>query len=167
MDQFSEALTKSVERWYTQDPSREQIVQQIINGKAGVSLREIDHFVTNMSARDKVMYFNDKADKVVDVNNDYKDILRCYHKCNFDTFKRRNDNRPGVSTDLKQKVFFRWAVENGIVDYVSRHVSEINNDMLIAKKKQTKTKHKSKSKVAILIKPIEIKLSNKRPFNKL
>jgi hypothetical protein len=116
-------LEQTIDNWYEEDSSRKERFEQIINGQAGFSLREIDHFVTNMTVRKPVIFLNPKNGKIVDVNSDYRDLLRCYHKFGFDSFNRVGGHY------LKQKNFFRWAMENGIVDYVSQHVREIEADM--------------------------------------
>lgn len=121
-------LERSIDAWYDEDPKRKEQFDRIIQGKAGFSLREIDHFVTNMTVRKPVIFINPRNGKIIDVNSDYRDVLRCYHKAGFDSFKR------GGGLEFKQKNFFRWALENGIVDYVASHVREIEADMLEIKK---------------------------------
>jgi len=120
------SLADTVEEYYREHPQHAEKLRQIVRRKASFSLRMVDWFVTNMSARKRSVFVNPKTGKVVDVNSDYKDVLRCYHKSNFDSFVRK----PGThSADLKQKNFFRWAFENGIVDYVEAHTQDIEEDM--------------------------------------
>jgi hypothetical protein len=116
-------LDHSIEAWYSEDPSRSARLDQILRGDVGFSLREIDHFVTNMTVRRPVIFVNANTGKIVDVNSDYRNFLRCYHKAGFDSFNRKG------GLDIKQKNFFRWALENGVVDYVAAHVREIERDM--------------------------------------
>jgi hypothetical protein len=94
-----------------------------MEGGDGFSLREIDHFVTNMCARKPIVFINKKTGKLVDINSDYRNELRCYHKAAFDTF-----NRKGGSI-MKQRKFFKWAIETGIVDYAREHINDIKVDM--------------------------------------
>lgn len=121
------ALEASIDQWYEEDESRKQILEDVVDGRACFSLRDIDWFVTNYAARNPVIYTLPETGKVVDVNSDYKDVLRCFHKSGFDSFKRRGSDPSEAA--LRQKNFFRWAIENGVVDYVSKHALIIERDM--------------------------------------
>lgn len=129
----SSLLAESVDEYYRSDPAREERLQQVLNRQAGFSLRDIDWYVTNMSARKPQIFRHRRTGRIVDVNSDYKDVLRCYHKASFDSFKRRG---PDTKDDLKQRNFFRWALENGIVDHVAENIQEIKDDMSEMKKKR-------------------------------
>ena len=159
------SLAESVEEYYRTDPSKEERLQQILNKQAGFSLREIDWFVTNMSARKPQIYRNSKTGRIVDVNSDYKDVLRCYHKANFDSFKRRGEKTR--EQELKQKNFFRWAFENGIVDKVSESIQEIKEDMCEMKKRHAEDEPQKKRRrgldevaTTIVHQPVELKIPN-------
>jgi hypothetical protein len=65
----------------------------------------------------------------------YREELRTYSKQQFDPF-RRNDHivfRYGedgaLETTVGQLNFFRWAIENGILDYIRDHRAEIDEAM--------------------------------------
>lgn len=126
------SLAESIAEYYRSDPAREERLQEILSGKAGFSLREIDWYVTNMAARKPQVFTDPRTKKIVAVNCDYKDALRCYHKLGFDSFKRKTSG----PDDLKQRNFFRWALENGIVDRVAENIKEIKDD--IAEMKQSR-----------------------------
>lgn len=147
-------LEASIEAWYDEDSSRRDRFEQIISGNAGFSLREIDHFVTNMTVRKPVVFINPSDGKIVDVNSDYRDVLRCYHKSGFDSFKRVG------GLELKQKNFFRWALEKGVVDYVALHVREIEQDMLEVRKQPVAAKRQrtSLTSFTIIQKPKELQV---------
>ena len=134
-------LANSVSEYYSADPAREERLQEILSGRAGFSLREIDWYVTNMSARKPQVFTEPRTQKIVAVNSDYKDALRCYHKQGFDSFKRKSG-----SSELKQRNFFRWALENGIVDKVAESIEEIKEDIadkkVAAPAKKRQRKHK-------------------------
>ena len=146
------SLENSIDAWYVQDPSRQERLDQILSGQAGFSLREIDHFVTNMTARKPVIFMHAKTGKIVDVNSDYRDILRCYHKAGFDSFKR------GGGLDYKQKNFFRWALETGIVDYVAAHVQEIERDMADMKRQPAAKRQRTAPNFTIIQQPKELQV---------
>jgi hypothetical protein len=122
------ALEKSLSDYYTADPAREEALRSILDHRAGFSLREIDWFVTNMAAREPQIFRNPKTGRIVDVGSDYKDTLRCYHKAAFDSFRRKSASSE-AQADVKQRNFFRWALETGVVDHVAENIEAIKEDM--------------------------------------
>jgi hypothetical protein len=121
----------------------------ILKGE-GVSLRLVDWFVTNYCKKYNVMYnvmdFRPSVpgmteaqrrsfDNFIIVHTNYKGQLKAYSKRNFDPFCRRNrirfyyeDNKYFITT-VGQLNFFKWALECNIVDYVQKHMKEIEDDM--------------------------------------
>jgi hypothetical protein len=109
----------------------------IITGKSDISLRILDWFVTNYSKKNNVSYQiiqNDKNFNFI-VYLDYKSQLKAYSKKQFDPFCRRerisfidHDNNELITT-VGQLNFFRWAIENNILDYIKEHYDIIENDM--------------------------------------
>ena len=137
------ALEASLDEWYTSDGSRQKTLDDIVNGRAGFSLRTIDWLVTNYAARNPVIYTLNETGAVIDVNSMYKDVLRCFHKSGFDSFKRKGANPSDAA--LRQRNFFRWAIQNGVVDYVVKNVKEIEKDMAAMRKRQKPMKRKQRS----------------------
>lgn len=121
----------------------------ILKGE-GISLRLVDWFVTNYCKKYNVMYNvmdfrppvpgmsdaqRQSFDNFILVHTNYKGQLKAYSKRNFDPFCRRNrirfyyeDNKYFITT-VGQLNFFKWALENNIVDYVQKHMKEIEDDM--------------------------------------
>jgi hypothetical protein len=109
----------------------------IITGKSNISLRILDWFVTNYSKKNNVSYQiieNDKNFNFI-VYLDYKSQLKAYSKKQFDPFCRRerisfidHDNNELITT-VGQLNFFRWAIENNILEYIKEHYDVIENDM--------------------------------------
>ena len=115
-----------------------------------ISLRLIDWFVTNYCKKYNVMYNvmdfrppvhgmtemqRKSFDNFIIVHTNYKGQLKAYSKRNFDPFCRRNrirfyyeDNKYFITT-VGQLNFFKWALESNIVDYVQKHIKEIEDDM--------------------------------------
>lgn len=64
----------------------------------------------------------------------YRSQLTSYHKIKFDPFCR-NDRivnwgpNGDITTTLAQLNFFKWAIENRVLDYISAHLKEIEIDM--------------------------------------
>lgn len=108
----------------------------IINGVSKLSLRIIDWFVTNYSKKYFVIY-NIPPDTRFKVYNEYKLKLKAYGKVNFDPFCRWsritipfNDDYY-METTIGQLNFFKWAIENNILNYIEEHYTEIENDMTV------------------------------------
>ena len=118
-------------------------VKPIINGndnnknKPKMSLRILDWFVTNYSKKYNITYevtLNNKTKNFI-VYLDYKSQLKAYSKKQFDPFCRRerilffdHDGKEIVTT-VGQLNFFRWSLENNILDYILNNFDEIENDM--------------------------------------
>jgi hypothetical protein len=131
------ALEASLCDWYSRDAERQKQLDRIVKGNAEFSLREIDWFVTNYCARNPVVYTLPSSEKVVDVHNEYREVLRSFHKRQFDAFKRKGADPSEAA--LRQMNFFRWAIENGVVDYVRLNADAIKEDMIRMRKKQRTT----------------------------
>ena len=105
----------------------------IINGNSKISLRIVDWFATNFAKKYYTIFeYNDKRFKVY-VN--YKLNLKAYSKKRFDPFCRweritipyKNDKY--VETTIGQLNFFKWAMQNGVIDYIENNYTEIEKDM--------------------------------------
>ena len=129
-------------------------ILSIINGNARESLRLIDWFVTNYAKQKFVGY--DLVDKNgrtkrFKVYIDYKLKLKAYSKKRFDPFCRWDrivipyEGDTHIQTTIGQLNFFKWALENKILDYIKEHLDEIEKDQ--AKRNSTvKKKDKKKAK---------------------
>jgi len=106
----------------------------IINGKSITSLRVLDWFVTNYAKKYFTTY-NLKNNDRFKVYSDYKLHLRAYSKRRFDPFCRwerimfPTGNNTGVQTTIGQLNFFRWAIENDVLNYIEENYSNIEKDM--------------------------------------
>jgi hypothetical protein len=134
--QNSLLLTKLIE-FYGKDKNMERILP-IINGESMISLRLIDWFATNFSKKNYTVYplkCRNGEEKRFKVYIDYKLKLKAYSKKRFDPFCRWDritipyKNETHIQTTIGQLNFFRWALENKILDYVETNLVKINNDM--------------------------------------
>ena len=119
----------------------------IINGESTISLRIIDWFVTNYAKKNFTVYSipaKNKCSTVINgeenmerfkVFNSYKLELKAYNKVRFDPFSRRerimipyNDNMC-LQTTIGQLNFFKWAIENQVLEYIENNYDEIEADM--------------------------------------
>lgn len=111
----------------------------IINGNSHISLRIVDWFTTNYAKKNFTIYNIKKHNQLIrfKVYMDYKLQLKAYSKRRFDPFCRwdrisipyNEVEGEYIQTTLGQLNFFKWAFENGIIDYVETHYDEIENDM--------------------------------------
>lgn len=64
----------------------------------------------------------------------YRSQLTSYHKIKFDPFCRNDriinwGSNKDITTTLAQLNFFKWAIENRVLDYIQGHLKEIELDM--------------------------------------
>ena len=130
-------LMNKMMEYYNKDNNIEKILP-IINGESPISLRLIDWFVTNYSKKNyTILNLKDSfgKDKRFKVYMDYKLRLKAYSKKRFDPFCRWErinipyKNNTSIQTTLGQLNFFKWALENKIIEYITKNVTIINNDM--------------------------------------
>jgi hypothetical protein len=112
----------------------------IINGESMISLRIVDWFVTNFAKKYYTVY--DVPDTLrptettrFKVYNDYKLKLKAYAKRRFDPFCRWErisipcSDDSSMETTIGQLNFFKWAIENGIIQYIEENYETIERDM--------------------------------------
>jgi len=109
-------------------------MMKIINGESNISLRIVDWFVTNYAKKNFTVYELTTVSRFK-VYNDYKLKLKAYSKKRFDPFCRWErisipyDENSYMETTIGQLNFFKWAIENKIVDYIQENYSTIEMDM--------------------------------------
>ena len=140
-------LLENLMKFYNVNDNLEKILP-IINGESEISLRLIDWFVTNYSKKNFTVY--KMRGERFKVYIDYKLKLKAYSKKRFDPFCRwdrinipyKNGNY--IQTTIGQLNFFRWALENDIINYIRKNMKEIIQDM--NKRNSTSKGRKEKSK---------------------
>lgn len=110
------------------------VILPIINGEDTISLRLVDWFVTNYAKKAWTTYKNKSGRRFV-VHVEYKLRLNSYKKKRFDPFCRweRTEmpykNGQSVSTTLGQLNFFKWAIDNKVIDFIRENQETIERDM--------------------------------------
>jgi hypothetical protein len=112
----------------------------IITGESKISLRIVDWFATNYAKKNFTLYTlpcssSEMSQKRFKVYVDYKLKLKAYSKSRFDPFCRwerisipyKGDK--WIETTIGQLNFFKWTIENKVIDYIEEHYDDIEKDM--------------------------------------
>ncbi len=112
---------------------------RIITGESKISLRIVDWFATNYAKKYYTLYTIEQSiDNIArrfKVYDDYKLKLKAYSKRRFDPFCRWErisipyTNGTFIETTIGQLNFFKWALENKVVDYIEQNYDTIEKDM--------------------------------------
>ncbi len=130
----NDLLLNNLLEFYKHDNNMDKMLN-IINGKSLISLRIIDWFATNYAKKNYTVYQLQNSDKRFKVYNDYKLKLKAYSKRRFDPFCRwERINIPYkensyIQTTIGQLNFFKWALENNVIDYIEQNFKSIELDM--------------------------------------
>ena len=113
----------------------------IITSNSDISIRIIDWFVTNYAKKYNIIYeldnYND-SNGYFNIYLQYKCQLKSYKKKLFDPFCRKNkipfyyEEKKCVITTVGQLNFFKWAIENNILNYIKLNLQKITDDMMFS-----------------------------------
>lgn len=144
----NDLLLNNMKNFYNESNLKKVI--DIINGSSKISLRIVDWFVTNYAKKNFTVYNIVKETDVkrFKVYEDYKLKLKAYSKRRFDPFCRWERiafpyKNNFVQTTLGQLNFFKWAIENKIIEFIEETYNEIEKDM---NSRNSSSKKKSKDK---------------------
>jgi hypothetical protein len=111
---------------------------KIITGESKISLRIVDWFSTNYAKKYYTIFNIDEDSESVrrfKVYVDYKLKLKAYSKKRFDPFCRWDrisipyKKDTCIETTIGQLNFFKWALENKVIDYIEENYEIIEKDM--------------------------------------
>jgi len=111
---------------------------KIITGESKISLRIVDWFATNYAKKNYTLYpiHTTNGDVIrFKVYFDYKLKLKAYSKKRFDPFCRWDrisipyKNETSIETTIGQLNFFKWAIENKVIEYIDENYETIEKDM--------------------------------------
>lgn len=116
-----------------------EVFLSIVNGSSRISLRLIDWFVTNYSKKYNIIITQKRDDRVeyFNVYLNYRSQLKAFSKGLFDPFRRRErlqyeyEKDKFATTTIGQLAFFRWAIENNIIDYLmdKNNITKVEKDI--------------------------------------
>ena len=140
-------LLTSLQNYYADNKNASKLLE-ILKEENKISLRIIDWFVTNYSKKNNIYYTifetptkkktfvpeNNKLLKQFNTYHAYKSQLKSFSKKKFDPFCRRDRivfdcNGSDIETTVGQLNFFKWAIDNLIIDYIKNNYNDIENDM--------------------------------------
>jgi len=147
-------LLESLKGYYQKGGNMKRLLEIILQTNNKVSLRIIDWFVTNYSKKYNIYYsiykekecgektFESEGNehiKLFNTYHSYKSQLKSYSKKKFDPFCRRDrinfeytcekGETKSIETTIGQLNFFKWAIDNLIIDYIILNYSIIEEDM--------------------------------------
>lgn len=112
---------------------------KIITGETKISLRIVDWFATNYAKKYYTLYTIEQQEnneaRRFKVYDDYKLKLKAYSKKRFDPFCRWErisipyKANKFIETTIGQLNFFKWAIENKVIDYIEENYDAIEKDM--------------------------------------
>ena len=92
-------------------------------------------FFTNYSKKHNISYSNKEKNENFKVYTSYKSQLKSYSKKQFDPFNRTErinfyyEKERYITTTIGQLNFFRWAIQNNIIEYINSNCKNIEDDM--------------------------------------
>ena len=119
-------LLTSIDTFYNNHENRATLLE-ILNKTGGISLRNLEWFITNYSKKNNLSYKTNDG-KIFSVHCAYKSSLDGYSKKLFDPFCRSSKisyHVPGtpdeIHTTVAQLNFIRWCIKNNIIEYIHDH----------------------------------------------
>ena len=134
----TDLLLKNLLEYYKNETNLNKMLK-IITGESKISLRIVDWFATNFAKKYFTLYNvcneNGGVVKRFKVYNDYKLKLKAYSKSCFDPFCRwvrlsiPYKENSFIETTIGQLNFFKWTIDNQMLEYIEEHFDEIELDM--------------------------------------
>ena len=151
--------------------SRMELLINIVKQKGILSLRLLDWLVTNYAKKHNIIYTiqNSSGEKEhFNIYLSYKNQLKAYSKKFFDPFCRRDriiintknfswlpygensrDDQDHIVTTVGQLNFFKWIIENKVLQYAIANIQNIDDDMNKTLQKNRTTKRRELSQSAV------------------
>ena len=131
----SAILLTSIDTFYN-NPENRATLLEILNKTGGISLRNLEWFITNYSKKNNLSYKTTDG-KIFSVHCAYKSSLDGYSKKLLDPFCRSSKisyTIPGTSNEIHTTVaqlnFIRWCIKNNIIEYIHDHKNALFSKQL-------------------------------------
>tara|TARA_Y100000389_G_C17122909_1_gene346330 strand:- start:17 stop:526 length:510 start_codon:yes stop_codon:yes gene_type:complete len=132
MDNKNCLLMDKINLFFINENNKNTLIK-ILNNEFNISLRIIDWFVTNYCKKNNIFWVKNNSRFVVYLS--YKLQLKAYSKKYFDPFCRRErmyfyyKDDTYLETTVGQLNFFKWIIENNIINYIKNNYEIIEKDM--------------------------------------
>lgn len=162
MESRSCKLLECLRRFYKDENNLNNLLNVVQNEAHSntISLRLLDWLVSNYAKAYNIIYYVDGLP--FNMHQNYKNMLKAYSKKMFDPFRRHAriyipytvDNRKVMlETTVAQLMFFKWAIENQVIQYahnnrvsIKYHMDMNTKHRIYTNKIPTKTKRSELSK---------------------
>lgn len=143
----NDLLLTNLISFYKKDNNLHKMLK-VVTGESKVSLRIVDWFATNFAKKHYTVYDISDPNQSsgtsacagagttrFKVYTDYKLKLKAYSKKRFDPFCRWDrinipyNSTSSVQTTIGQLNFFKWVIDNDVVQYIETHYDAIESDM--------------------------------------
>lgn len=135
----NDLLLKNLLSFYEKNDNLTKMLK-VVTGESKVSLRIVDWFATNYAKKYYTLYTIEEPSsperrRRFKVYTDYKLKLKAYSKKRFDPFCRWDrisipyKNNTSIQTTLGQLNFFKWIIDNHIIEYIEENYDTIEADM--------------------------------------
>jgi hypothetical protein len=133
----NELLLNNLMDFYKEEKYLSRMLK-IITGESKISFRIVDWFATNYAKKYYTLYpisETNSQTRRFKVYFDYKLKLKAYSKKRFDPFCRWDrisipyKNGTCIETTIGQLNFFKWAIENRVIEYIEENYDTIEKDM--------------------------------------
>ena len=128
---INESLKHSLSEYFSCGEAFDRIFP-VITRTSEVSLRLLEYFVVNHCRLHLVRFpFHGQS---VDVYASYRKQLKLVSKNVFDPFRRGEKfvvrhGSDAMTTTWAQLSFFRWVLENGVLEYIENHLADLQGSM--------------------------------------
>jgi hypothetical protein len=157
-NQCQNLMLTALSAYYKKNKDIRNTLYTVINGESILSLRLIDWFVTHYARVNNIIYWIDDSANLAKIYEvfpstqdhsdssilrkfnlylDYRAQLQSYTKMFFDPFRRyvritfvlENEPLLSIESTVGQLNFFRWVIQNGVLDYIKNNISKIEESM--------------------------------------
>ena len=131
MNGRSDLLLSAISKFYSDNPKNVEILKSVLEKSNGISLRNLEWFITNYSKKTNLKYRTPNGTEFT-VHCAYKSTLDGYSKKLFDPFCRSGkidftlpyDNTT-IQTTVAQLNFIKWCITNNIIDYLTENKKKL------------------------------------------
>lgn len=125
----SEILLQSLSEFFDDEENFKKL-SDILTHRSGISLRNLEWFITIYAKSNNLVYRTTKGNFPVHVA--YKSSLVGYSKKLFDPFCRTERvNFKGLTTTVAQLNFIRWCIKNDVIEYMIKEKPKLQTHQKI------------------------------------